>query len=473
MRRIFLLLFSTLTILVMGTFSRFSHATSIPTTQFLPAVMHKWPPPAGIWGAEITRNGATPQVLAYAQDAHIQRMRYNNMRWDRIEPTQGTYDETYLAQIDADLANLAAVPGMQTTVVLFGTPLWAQAQPYSYCGPIRDESLDEFASFVTDMVNRYKNAPYFINSWEIWNEPDAPTNVDPSSQYVEWGCFGDFTKTEPYFGAERYVKVLKTAYTAIKAADPDAEVVLGGLLLGCNPIHNLPPNDPWCPEAGTFFEGILAYGGGQYFDTLAYHSYTAWNGISTDWDLNHAVWQSFGGATLGKLAFLQDIMSTYGISGKRIIMNEGALLCNEAQTNCLTEEREQAQAVYAVRLYTRAWAHDIDAVYWYTLNGAGWRYGGLLPGNTPTLAYRAIQQMSQQLYGGTFIADISSPPVEGYRFKAANGALVDIVWRTEEGTPVTWVLPPNTTNVLDMFGEPLPYTGNTIDIAFAPLYIIH
>nr|WP_290668108.1 cellulase family glycosylhydrolase [Ardenticatena sp.] len=444
-----------------------------PPTQFLPLAMKKWPPTAGLWGAEIGRNGMTPEVLAYAEQAHIRRVRYNNLRWDHIEATRGTYDETFLASLDEDLRSLASVPGMQTTVVIFGTPLWAQAYPYAYCGPIRDDALDDFARFVRDMVNRYKGAPYHINSWEIWNEPDGPTNVDPSSQSVEWGCFGDYTKTEPYFGAERYVKVLKTAYSAIKSADPDAEVVLGGLLLGCNPVEQLPPNDPWCPEAGTFFEGILAYGGGAFFDTLAYHAYTTWDGTNTDWDLNQPVWQSFGGSTLGKLAFLQETMAAYNVRGKRIIMNEGSLLCDETQTNCLTPEREQAQAVYAVRLYTRAWAHGIDAVYWYTLNGAGWRYGGLLPSNTPTQAYLAIQQMSQQLYEGAFVADLSVAPVEAYRFRTAEGSFVDIVWRTEDGAPVEWPLPANTVQVLDMLGTPLTPSGDRIEVSFTPLYIIH
>lgn len=472
MRRLIFLLTIGLALLLIAN-SQYTLRANTPSTQFLPLAVRKWPPPAGIWGAEITRSGITPEVLDYAEQSHIRRIRYNNLRWDRIEATQDVYDTSVLNQVDAELRTLATIPGIQTTVVIFGTPLWAQAYPSAYCGPIRDDALDEFARFVSDMVNRYKGAPYFINRWEIWNEPDAPINVDPSSQFLEWGCFGDYTKTTPFFGAEQYVKVLKTAYTAIKNADPDAEVVLGGLLLGCNPIDHLPPNDPWCPEAGTFFEGILAYGGAEFFDTLAYHSYTTWNGTTTDWDLNQYVWKPLGGSMLGKLAFLQETMAAYNVSGKRIIMNEGSLLCNDAYTDCHSTEREYAQAVYAVRLYTRAWVHGLDAVYWYTLNGVGWRYGGLLPNNTPTQAYLAIQQMSQRLYEGTFVADLSSAPVEAYRFRADDGSFVDIVWRTEDGDPVDWPLPANTVQVLDMLGTPLTSSGTSVAVSFTPLYIIH
>jgi hypothetical protein len=39
------------------------------------------------------------------------------------------------------------------------------------------------------------------------------------------------------FGGEYYGNMLKIVYPAIKSADPQAQVLVGGLLLDCDPVN--------------------------------------------------------------------------------------------------------------------------------------------------------------------------------------------------------------------------------------------
>ncbi len=68
--------------------------------------------------------------------------------------------------------------------------------------------------------------------------------------------------------------MLKVVYPQIKAANPDAQVLVGGLVQDCDPrpgasceIVGKPPSH--CK----FLEGILHNGGGPFFDGVSFHSY--------------------------------------------------------------------------------------------------------------------------------------------------------------------------------------------------------
>lgn len=82
--------------------------------------------------------------------------------------------------------------------------------------------LPKFASFLSALVNRYSKPPYNVHYWEIYNEPD---NTDVNRAWLG-GCWGGKGK--------EYGDMLKTAYPAIKAADPDAEVMLGSICTPCS-----------------------------------------------------------------------------------------------------------------------------------------------------------------------------------------------------------------------------------------------
>ncbi len=71
------------------------------------------------------------------------------------------------------------------------------------------ENADEFAKFVGAMAQRYRGR---IQAYQVWNEPNLSR---------EWG-------NKPVDPAG-YAQLLKKAYTAIKAADPNAIVITAGM----------------------------------------------------------------------------------------------------------------------------------------------------------------------------------------------------------------------------------------------------
>lgn len=64
---------------------------------------------------------------------------------------------------------------------------------------------------------------------------------------------------DEYYGGVDYAEMLKVAYPSIKQADPNAQVMVGGLLLDCNPNTGC-PNE----RSTNFLAGVLQNDGGSY-----------------------------------------------------------------------------------------------------------------------------------------------------------------------------------------------------------------
>jgi hypothetical protein len=346
--------------------------------------------------------------------------------------------------------------GLTPIVTVRGTPEWAQQIPGSACGPIKPEALDAFAAFMRELVARYSQAPYHVRYWEIWNEPDADTGVPGNSPF---GCWGD--PKDSYYGGGYYAEMLKRVYPAIKQADPSAQVVLGGLLLDCDPDH--PPAGKDC-HAAHFFEGVLRNGGGAAFDILAFHGYAYWSREKKDWDLS--TWSARGGAILGKLSFLRAVLARYN-TNKPIMLNEAALLCWD---NCPYNEYDLAQANYIVRLYTRAHAEGLMGAIWFTLDGPGWRGDGLLDGaQMPRQGYYTYKFLATLLKDAQFDGSFSKGALEGYTFRKGT-AVYHICW-TNDGSVVSLPLPPNTATLYDKLGTPHALPDATVNVGFEPVII--
>jgi hypothetical protein len=259
--------------------------------------------------------------------------------------------------------------------------------------------------------------------------------------------------------------MLKAAYPAIKAADPGAQVIFGGLLLDCDPT--LPDQERPCSR-GSFLEGALKAGGGQYFDLLAYHSYVYWGPVAVDWDVGFPSWKHRGGAQRGKLAFLRSVMERYGLQ-KPIIVNEGGLLCFRADPSCGPQGYYEAQANYAVRFYTRAWADGLSGAVWFTLNGPGWQDGGLLtPEGEGRPAFRAVRFLAQTLGGATLVESSSDGVLELYRFRKGD-RIYTVAW-TNDGSARELSLPAGTLRMYTAVGDERP-AGATLQIDFEPVII--
>jgi hypothetical protein len=150
-----------------------------------------------------------------------------------------------------NLARAAALNGVALQPVLINMPLEV------YTPPKTDAERVRFGGFAAAAVGRYGPDGSFwaacgcpklpVTVWEVWNEP----NLAP---------FWDFPDPAAY-GA-----LLEETSSAIRAADPDARVVFGGLAYPSTlSATKLAPN--------AFLRDVILEVGSEPFDGLALHNY--------------------------------------------------------------------------------------------------------------------------------------------------------------------------------------------------------
>ncbi|WP_298816058.1 hypothetical protein, partial [uncultured Chloroflexus sp.] len=371
-------------------------------------------------------------------------VRLNTLSWRDAQPTETSpisFSASSFQTFERDV--LAANElGLTVIAIIDDHPSWATNSTYR-CAAILDEYHNAFANFVRAVVLRYSQAPYFVRYWELGNEPDVdPALVQPDYPF---GCWGDMN--DEYYGGERYGRMLRTVTPVIRAADPGAKVVFGGLLLA-RPDNRRGQTDG---KPFNFLEGALRAGAGPYFDILAFHTYPTYfeqDGVDSttiDFDIHPRTfsgdWLSWGGATVGKVEFLRTVMRRYGID-KPISLNETGLRCDPRYTisgSCEVSGPtfEQAKADFLIRSSIRAISVGVESYIWYTLQGSGWSRTGLLDGSQqPRPAFIAMKVANERLN------EVRFPPqsftgygtgLEAYRFSGNNFAL-DVIWSVDATT---------------------------------------
>jgi hypothetical protein len=431
-------------------------------TVYVPLAVRDFPAPPSQFGVQM-HGIRDSHGLTYAVGADVHWVRFNAFYWDVIEPSDTDPSSYNWDAVDETSLRNAAENGMGVIAVVKFTPAWAQKLPGIYCGPIKEDALDDFAEFLTAVVERYSVAPYNVRYWELGNEPDVdPSLVPPHSQF---GCWGD--RDDEYYGGGTYAEMLKVAYPAIKAADPRAQVVLGGLLLDCDPTH--PPEGRSC-VSGKFMEGILMNGGGDYFDVVSFHGYPPYTG-SLQLDEHHPNWEARGGMVLGKVDFLRELMARYGVD-KPLLHTEGSLNCPEWSDHCNPpgDAFYEAQADYVVWLFVRNWANGLLGTTWFTLEGPGWRYVGMLDENQePKPAYEAFDFLTTELGDAKYEGGvIRYPHLRGYGFRTSEKRIW-VLWAPDE-VDHTISLPADVTQVLDKYGNDRTPSGGTLTVS-SPIYV--
>ena len=165
--------------------------------------------------------------------------------WTRGEPFgPGMLD---FSSFDAPVL-AAAREGLGVLPVVFATPEWARAVPGDAASPPRDP--EDYARFLAALVRRYgpggslwaehpevRKRP--IRHWQIWNEPNL----------------AGYWSRQPF--APSFVRLLRAARRALRAADPGARAILAGLPNGWDALRR-----------------IYRAGGRRSFDAVAIHPYT-------------------------------------------------------------------------------------------------------------------------------------------------------------------------------------------------------
>jgi hypothetical protein len=331
--------------------------------------------------------------------------------WDAIEPTKGGgYLWSTMANEEERL-KIASLNELTPIVTIRRAPSWAQVNPPNqYCGRILPSELDEFASYVSALVTRYSAPPYNVNYWELWNEPD----VTPSDAMAGgWqGCWGDSADSAGY-GGINYASMLMQVYPAIKAVDPNAKVLIGGLLLDCDPIAY-----PGFCFASNFLNGILAAGGGPYFDGIGFNSYDYYlDSLGSYSNLNwFSSWNDTGPVIAAKADFLRSVLSSHSVTGKFLIGLESGLLCDTSWGHTCESDFETTKAYYLAKAYAMTIGENVIGNNWYGhefsfQTATNTRNSALLDINRdPLPAYHTYQFASGFLNGATSDSDsINSP----------------------------------------------------------------
>ena len=183
-----------------------------------------------------------------------------NQNWAAVEADgKGILNQGWLAEVDYAVTRAQAA-GIQVLMPLSdGVPYWASADPNKFIDAAgvkrwnklwRPTNPADYAAFATSTVNRYKAMG--VRTYEIWNEQNSPY----------------FWPSGP--NAADYTALLKAAYPAIKAADPTATVILGGL----------------SKSDYLYLDKLYAAGAAPYFDAVNIHPYTG--SVDPAWCWNQA-----------------------------------------------------------------------------------------------------------------------------------------------------------------------------------------
>ncbi len=281
-------------------------------------------------------------------------LRRNGLLWSAVEPAEGQRDWKAVAAMESEL-QAAAKNRLNVILIVRSTPAWAQ-QVGKLCGAVRGDKMRALGIFMRDVVARYSRAPFNILHYEFGNEPDVDPAILPSE--TPYGCWGD--PSDPYFGGGYYAEALKAIYPQLKTTNPKAQLLVGGLLMDCDP--SAPPQGKDCRES-RFFEGILRAGGGAHFDIVSFHGYDFYDWAEGTYSNKNwgGQWNTTGPVLLRKAQFLRDVMKTYSIN-KPLIGTEVALICWDCLTT--TPEFERTKANYVPQAFAVAKAANLLGAIW-------------------------------------------------------------------------------------------------------------
>lgn len=398
--------------------------------------------------------------------------RSGEVAWSDIQPDEGDpLDwEAWEATSNSDeMWILASQNNLTNIVIVDSAPLWAQSFYGFYCSAVKQSALDDFAAFMYELVSRYSQPPYNIKYWELWNEPD----IDPVLVYADSpiGCWGNKNDTNGY-GGGYYAEMLKVVYPEIKRADPTAKVLVGGLLLDCDPdISTACDNGQHQDLPSKFLKGILANGGGGYFDGISFHAYDGYyNDLGKYGQFSWgSSWDGTGPVLIAKSNYIKSLLAEYNVTGKLLLNTENAIHCNSCTDDATFE---LTKAYYVAQTFAAALREGLTTNLWFSLYG--WRNSGLLKSNNISLpAYDAYAFASSMLYGAKFEGDIPGDSgVRAYKFRNTP-RLIWVLWSLD-GDNHNITLPSTPTAGYHVDGSPLGadiLSGLSLLVTLEPVYI--
>ncbi len=277
--------------------------------------------------------------------------------------------------------------------------------------PLSDKSRENFRKYVSGVANDLKGK---VKYYEVFNETHFTSNP------------------------EAYVLAQKTAYEAIKEADPEAQVL-------CGATAHVP--EDW-------IEMLLENGAGEYFDAFSVHPYTIENFPET-------------GGRYGSAEYMvlqcRKLLDKYGLQDKGIVITE---LSYTAAPSYATETQ---QGAFGLRQYMMVQPH-VESFTWYndqnkTAAGSdvveanfglmrSWAGDGIAYQAKPALL--AWAGFNSVLAGAEPLGKVEARDenVWIYKFKTEAGKDVIAVWNSDNlQKSVALKLGAESVNMYDMYGN--------------------
>lgn len=334
-------------------------------------------------------DAAMEKELQGAAEAGAGWVRFD-FAWVDLEPQRGTWD---FSGADAAVEK-ARSRGVKVLGILGAAPPWANGdRPFNF--PPTD--VDAWKKYVSTVTARYRGR---VSAWELWNEQNIHAFWMPPNP-------------------EAYVALMRPAAAAVRAADPAATIVLGG-------VAGLDPS---------FLDGCLRAGAADFVDAIALHPYP-----ETLQFLNYTPQEANCRYVVD---FLKWMISRYTSRPIEIWITEFGW----TTSNRFPQGVDQStQAAYMLRSMVNYAGTSVDKVFWYCLwdmsadpGDPESNYGLLANDFTKKPSWHYFKRF-EELFGGAVsessgIASFScSRPgtLEAHAFELPDGNLSIAAWKTDD-----------------------------------------
>jgi len=290
--------------------------------------------PANFFGMMINGPLDSPKTDLMAEEGVMRAAGVESQRipfnWDLIQsdrdepPDWSDIDRKVLA---------AAANGMSVLGLVVGSPAWASTHPGTPLSPPKDPAA--YGDFMRLCIARYGPFGTFwsehpevpaipIRAWQVWNEPNLSA----------------YFSVQPF--AKPYVRLLRAARNAIKAADPGATVVMAGLA-----------NFSWSDLERLYKAHVKGL-----FDIAAVHPFSG-----------------FPANSVKIVRYNRRVMDRYGDRRKPIWLTELTWTSAKGKTKNIhnwetTESGQAKRLAKGYELYVKARRKlRLQRIYWYTWAG--------------------------------------------------------------------------------------------------------
>jgi len=318
------------------------------------------------------------------------------------------------------------------------------------CDPPMDLSCDgtgsnrTFANFITALIQHL--GPGTIKYWEMWNEPNVPT---------EWHGDADCPNT-PHAGELMLARMARDMKAIVSAADPKAKFTT-----------------PAVGGAGWVASYLTNTDGGSSADIIAFHGYINNGGCPSNCPVAEDV--------AGEIDQLTAALPPSD-QGKPIFNTEGSWgsmrVANNNIVDSITDPDQQAS--FLARYYLIQMGKQVAKFYWWNWNISG--QGEFYNSSTKSLstAGNAYMQLVRWTTGGT--ASVSPCSANGTvwtcALKSPSGAEAEAIWDTSQtcsvGTcsTVNLGVPLQFNAYLDLAGNTMNLRSGSAPVGVKPILLI-